>query len=244
MILVTILLATLIVSLGSFLGLFTLSINHKKLEKFIFFAISLSTGALLGGALMHLLPEAAEYLDPTQVYTTVLIAIVTFFLIEKLLHWHHCHNGECEVHTFAHMSLLGDAIHNFIDGLIIASTFMIDFHLGVVSTLAIALHEIPQEIGDFGVLLHAGYSRKKALLANFSVALMAMLGGFVGYFLNDTFQNFISYIIPFTAGGFIYIAVSDLMPEVREESNLKKSLMSFLIILLGILLVKSIGGIE
>src|SRR4030042_3621903 len=157
--------------------------------------------------------------------------------MEKLLFWRHCHKGDCHHHTFGYMNLVGDSIHNFIDGLVIASTFLVDFNLGIATTMAIALHEIPQEIGDFGVLIHAGFHYKKALIINYIVALTVVLGGIVGYFISFSLHNVIPYLLPFAAGGFIYIAASDLMPEIRKEINLKKSMISFLIFILGIVLM-------
>ena len=177
-------------------------------------------------------------------YPIVLFSFVLFFLIEKLLHWRHCHKKNCQVHTFGYMNLFGDAVHNFIDGLVIASTFIIDVKLGIITSFVIALHEIPQEIGDFGVLLYSEFSRKKALLANFLVALTAVFGGIFGYFLSFQIENITSYLLPFAAGGFIYIAASDLMPEIRKEASLKKSMLSFGVFLLGIVImyvVKFIG---
>ena len=164
--------------------------------------------------------------------------------LEKLLHWRHCHKKNCDVHTFGYMNLFGDAVHNFIDGLVIAATFLTDIRLGIITSFAIALHEIPQEIGDFGVLLYSGFSRKKALFANFLVALTAVFGGIIGYFLSFQIENMTSYLLPFTAGGFIYIAASDLMPEIRKETSLRKSMLSFGVFLVGIaimFLVKFIG---
>jgi zinc and cadmium transporter len=225
---------TFLISLASLIGVFTLSIKDKILSKLLLFLISLSAGALMGGAFIHLLPEASEKLNSGNMYPIVLFSFILFFLIEKLLHWRHCHKKNCDVHTFGYMNLFGDAVHNFIDGLVIAATFLTDVKLGIVTSFAIALHEIPQEIGDFGVLLYSGFSRKKALLANFLVALTAVLGGIIGYFLSLQIENMTSYLLPFTAGGFIYIAASDLMPEIRKETNLKKSLVSFAVFILGV----------
>ena len=142
------------------------------------------------------------------------------------------------------MNLVGDSLHNFIDGLVIASVFLVDFRLGVITTLAMALHEIPQEIGDFGVLIHAGFNRTKALVLNFLVASVVIIGGVVGYFASFYINSIIPLLLPIAAGGFIYIAASDLIPEIRKESDLKKSTMSFGIFLLGIILmfaVKFVG---
>ena len=232
-----ILLTTFFISLASLIGVFTISIKQKVLTKYLLFLISLSAGALMGGAFLHLLPEASEKLNSQQMFSIVLVSFTVFFLIEKILHWRHCHKGHCDVHTFGYMNLLGDAFHNFIDGVMIAATFLIDIRLGITTSLAIALHEIPQEIGDFGVLLYSGFSRKKALISNFLVALTAVFGGIIGYFLSFQIEHLTSYLLPFVAGGFIYISASDLMPEIRKETNLKKSLLSFSIFLLGILLM-------
>lgn len=242
--LIYIILTTFLISLGSLIGIFTLSINEKRLSKFLLFLISLSAGALMGGAFIHLLPEAAEKFKNGQMYLIVLFSFILFFFIEKIFHWRHCHKGLCDVHTFGYMNLFGDAIHNFIDGLAIASAFLIDIRLGIITSFAMALHEIPQEIGDFGVLLYSGFGKKKALIANFLVAFTAVLGGIIGYFLSLHIENMTMYLLPFTAGGFIYIAASDLMPEIRKEVSLKKSMISFGVFLLGVLimyLVKLLG---
>jgi len=242
--LIFIITSTFLISFASLIGVFTISIKEKTLSKFLLFLISLSAGALMGGAFLHLLPEASEKLNNRSLYPIVLFSFVLFFLIEKLLHWRHCHKKNCDIHTFGYMNLFGDAVHNFIDGLVIAATFLIDIKLGIITSFAIALHEIPQEIGDFGVLLYSGFSRKKALYSNFLVALTAVFGGILGYFLSFQIENMTSYLLPFTAGGFIYIAASDLMPEIRKETSLRKSMLSFSIFLLGIAimyLVKFIG---
>lgn len=232
--LIYIIITAFIISLGALVGIFTLALREDKLSKILLFLVSLSAGALMGGAFIHLLPEAAEEIEENTLFTIVLSSFIFFFFVEKLLHWRHCHKGECKVHTFGYMNLFGDAIHNFIDGLIIAVTFLTDIRLGIISSFAVALHEIPQEIGDFGVLLYAGFEKKKALVANFLVALTVVIGGIVGYFLSFYLENFIPYLLPFAAGGFIYIAASDLMPEIRKETSLKKSMVSFGVFLIGI----------
>ncbi|PJC33765.1 ZIP family metal transporter [Candidatus Roizmanbacteria bacterium CG_4_9_14_0_2_um_filter_35_15] len=239
-----ILISNFIISLISLIGIFTLMIKEKLLQKILLFLVSLSAGALMGGAFIHLLPEAQEKYRDGNMFLIVLLSFIFFFFVEKLLHWRHCHKGECEIHTFGYMNLFGDAVHNFIDGLVIAATFLTDIKLGIATSLAVFLHEIPQEIGDFGVLLYSGFGRKKAIISNFLVALTAVLGGLIGYFLSFSIDRFTTYLLPFTAGGFIYIAASDLMPEIRKETNLKKSLVSFAVFIVGILLmflVKFIG---
>jgi zinc and cadmium transporter len=240
-----ILASTVFISLGALVGIFTLAVKEKTLAKVLMVLVSFSAGAMMGGAFLHLLPEAAENLEPPVLFGVVLAAFITFFFIEKLFHWRHCHQGNCDVHTFGYMNLVGDTIHNFLDGLILAATFLTDIRLGVITTLAVAFHEIPQEIGDFGVLLYAGFAKKKALIANFLVALTVVLGGVAGYFLSQTAAGVIPYLLPMAAGGFIYIAASDLMPEIRKEESLAKSLVYFGGFLAGIglmLLVKFLGG--
>lgn len=239
-----ILISTFIISLGGLIGIFTLAIKEKLVQKILLFLVSFSAGALIGGAFIHLLPEAAEKLKSDNLFLIVLFSFIFFFLVEKLLHWRHCHQGHCEIHTFGYMNLIGDSIHNFIDGLIIAATYLTSIQLGIITSLAVVLHEIPQEIGDFGVLLYAGFGKKKAIVANFLVALTAIFGGLVGYFLSFSIGHFTVYLLPFAAGGFIYIAASDLIPEIRKDTNLKKSLVSFVVFLLGVgvmFLVKVIG---
>jgi zinc and cadmium transporter len=232
-----ILIATFIVSLISFVGVVTLALTDTILNKILLILIGLSAGALMGGAFLHLLPEAAEKSTDLNVYLFVLVGFVLFFLIEKVLHWRHCHKGQCDVHTFQYMNLVGDSIHNFIDGLIMAASFVVSAPLGITTTIAIATHEIPQEIGDFGVLLYGGFSKKKAITLNFVVALTAVLGGIVGYFVSSSINNIVLFILPFAAGGFIYIAATDLVPEIRKELDMKKYMATLFVFLCGIFLM-------
>lgn len=240
-ILIWIVLANIFVSLLAFVGILTLILKRKIFDKILLLLVSLSAGALMGGAFLHLLPEGFELLGE-QVFIYTLAGFVFFFFVEKVLHWRHCHDDHCKVHTFAYMNLFGDVVHNFIDGLVVAGAFIIDLHLGIVTTLAVILHEIPQELGDFGVLIHGGFSRLKALLMNFLVALTAVLGGIVGYFFSSL--NFSNYLIPIAAGGFIYISASDLVPEIRKEVNLKKAFYIFGVFILGIVLMFALRFLE
>jgi zinc and cadmium transporter len=235
--LIWIILATLIVSVISLIGIFTLSLKDKYLQKILLLLVSLSAGALMGGAFFHLIPEALEKSPATTVLGSVLAGFVLFLIIEKVLHWRHCHKDHCPIHTFAYMNLFGDAVHNFIDGLIIAASFLIDIKLGITTTFAVALHEIPQEIGDFGVLRHAGFSKLKALAYNLLTALTAVLGGILGYFLQSSTELVTLFLLPFAAGGFLYISASDLIPEIRKELNAKKSLLNLVVFLVGILIM-------
>ncbi|MFH1582659.1 MAG: ZIP family metal transporter [bacterium] len=229
--------ATLLISLGALIGVFSLAARKESIEKIILFLVSLSAGTLMGGAFLHLLPEALEGMPAEEVFGIVLFSFILFFLVEKIFHWRHCHEGDCGIHSFGPINLIGDSIHNFIDGLIIAATFLVDINLGIATTIAIAFHEIPQEIGDFGVLLHAGYKKVKALALNYFVALTVVVGGITGYFISFSLDDLIVKLLPFAAGGFLYISTSDLIPEIRKETGLKRSLISFFFFLIGILIM-------
>jgi len=230
-----IVLSTFLITLCVWIAVLFMFFQKRILDKITLFLISLSAGTLMGGAFLHLLPEASENIEINLLFIIFLISFVSFFLIEKILHWRHCHKAFCPIHTFGYMNLFGDSIHNFIDGLIIASTFMINPVLGFSTTLAIAMHEIPQEIGDYGVLIYAGFKRKNALFVNYLVALTVVIGGIVGYFSFLYIEGTIPYILPFAAGGFVYIASSDLIPEIRNEKSIKKSMLSMLVFIIGIM---------
>lgn len=232
-----IILATIIVSLLSFAGIITLALKGQILNKILLILIGLSAGTLMGGAFIHLLPEAVEGNPGINAFLFVLVGFILFFIIEKVLHWRHCHKGECDVHTFTYMNLIGDSIHNFIDGLIMAASFVISVPLGITTTIAISVHEIPQEIGDFGVLIYGGFSKKKALLLNFLIALTAVAGGIVGYIISSRIENVVLFILPFAAGGFIYIAATDLVPEIKKEMDMKKYMATLIVFILGILIM-------
>lgn len=230
--------ATLIISSGSLVGVLAISVKPHILNKYLLPLVSLSAGTMLGAAFLHLLPESIESLDAHLVFQLALASFIGFFLLERALHWRHCHDeAHLARHTIGYMNLLGDSIHNFIDGLLIAASFAADNSLGFVAVMAIALHEVPQEIGDFGVLLHSGFSRTKALVANVGVSLTAVLGGFVGYFLSHNTTIFASYLIPIAAGGFIYIASADLIPELKEGKTTKKTIATVLMFVVGIVLM-------
>jgi len=239
-VLLWIIFTTFLVSLLAFIGIFTLVLKEKLLNKIVLFLVSLSAGALMGGAFLHLLPESIEKFGNDSCFIFVLIGFGFFFFVEKILHWRHCHKEKCPVHTFAYLNLFGDGVHNFIDGLIIAASFITDIHLGVVTTFAIALHEIPQEIGDFGVLIYGGFNKRKALFWNFLCALTAIFGGVTGYILSGSLDSSVIFLLPFAAGGFLYIAASDLIPEIRRETGLRRSMISFGIFILGILLMYAV----
>lgn len=237
--LIYIIASTFAIALIAFIGIFTLALKDKVLNKILLILVSLSAGALMGGAFLHLLPESLEEAEGTDynVFLFVLIGFVLFFIIEKVLHWRHCHNGKCDVHTFHYMNLVGDSIHNFIDGLIISAGFIASIELGITTVIAIAAHEIPQEIGDFGVLIYGGFKKKKAIVLNFAVALMIVAGGIVGYLISRNVEKAVVFLLPFAAGGFIYIAATDLIPEIKKELDIRKSMATMLVFICGILIM-------
>jgi zinc and cadmium transporter len=228
--------STFLISLISLVGIFTITLKEKLLDKMLLILVSLSAGALIGGAFLHLLPESIEKTMNMDVFLYLILGFILFFFLEKIFFWRHCHKRKCKIHTFTYLNLVGDFIHNFIDGLVIAVSFMTNVNLGITTTLAIAFHEIPQEIGDFGVLVYGGFKKYKALALNFLVALTSILGGIIGYFISFQ-EQFMIFLLPVAAGGFIYIASSDLIPEIRNIESLKHSMLTFLVFLIGILIM-------
>lgn len=226
--------STFLISLIAFVGVIGLSLKDEVLDRILLYLVGFAAGALIGGAFLHLLPETVERSTSMNVFLALSSGFLLFFLLEKLI-WRHCHKGKCEVHPFAYINLIGDGIHNFIDGLVIAASFLSGAELGIVTSLAVAFHEVPQEIGDFGVLVYGGVKKSKALILNFTVALTAIIGGLVGYFLSSHIGESMILILPFAAGGFIYIAASDLIPELHKEVNPRRSLASFAVLFLGFL---------
>ncbi len=232
--------ATIIVSVLSFIGIIALLIKDKLLEKILLLLVGFSAGSLLGGALLHLIPEAIEESTTFNIVIWVLAGFTIFFIIERVFHWHHDHKckGKCrklkDKTTLSYMNLIGDGFHNFIDGLVIAAAFAVNINLGVVTTIAVIAHELPQEISDFGVLVYGGFTKKKALIFNFLSAIIAIIGAIVGILLFRSIEGIIPSLLAITAGGFIYIAASDLIPELNRESKIAKSLLAFLFFLLGI----------
>lgn len=234
MVLVWTLTSTLLISIISLIGIFTLAIKERLLEQILFCLIGFSAGSLIGSAFLHLLPEVLERTKSIPVFSYLILGIVLFFLMERYFYWRHCHNGICDIHAFTYLNLIGDGLHNFVDGMVIAASFTISIQLGIVTTLAVIFHEIPQELGDFGVLVYGGFSKLRALSYNFIVGLTAMIGAIVGYFISDITIGFSNFILPLTAGGFIYIAASDLIPQIHKESNPRRSTLAFIFFLSGI----------
>jgi zinc and cadmium transporter len=235
----------MIISLIAFVGALTLVLKKELLNKALLILVALSAGALLGGAFLHLLPEAiADKGVDLAVFLYLLLGFSVFFVLEQFLHWRHQHSTAPNIKPFSYLILVSDAVHNFIDGLVIAASFVAGFPLGVATTLAVALHEIPQELGDFAVLVYGGFGTRKALFFNFISALTAILGGIVGYLASSVMQASVIYLLPFAAGNFIYIAAADLIPEIKHQVSLIRSIIHFIIFTIGIAIMLAIKYIH
>lgn len=236
--------ATLLVSAFSLIGALGVSWLTKRFPHFILGLVSLSAGSLLGAAFFHLLPEGIEELGVETTFLVTVGSYCLFLLMEKILPWQHCHTEDCPVHTFAYLNLVGDSVHNFIDGLVMAAAFQTNVGLGVATTLAVMLHELPQEWGDMGVLLHAGMPRRRALMANVAVSLTAVLGGVLGLALGMFDAGLTPYLLPIAAGGFFYIASSDLVPELRQSKSRLQDWLIWLALVVGVLVMVFTARLE
>lgn len=227
----------LLVSLLSLTGVFLLSFRESLLRKFLLPFVGFATGALFANVFLHLLPEALEGAsEPIVPLSLVLVGIVLSLIIERFVHWHHCHTIDCPDHThpIGTMMLIGDGVHNILDGILIASAYIVGTEIGIATTIAVILHEIPQEIGDFAVLIHSGFSRGRALFYNFLSALPAFLGALGVLFLSGSIAHVELLLIPLAAGNFLYIAGSDLLPELHKEVKLSAAFKQLLFLLAGI----------
>lgn len=241
MILFYIILSTFLISLASFVGVLVLFLKEKWLNRILLVLVAFSAGALLGAAFFDLLPEALGEVseqDTLKVFVFTVFGFLSFFVLENFIHWHHHHSKERrEIVPFSYLILISDAFHNFIDGLAIAASFVVAAPLGIATSLAVILHEIPQEIGDFGILIYGGIKKGKALFLNFLSAIAAVLGGVIGFFLSENIGDKIVFLLPFAAGNFIYIACSDLIPEIKEKTLPQRAIFHFLVFLLGLALM-------
>lgn len=236
-----------LVSVASLVGAFALGIREGVLRKGVFILVSVATGALFGDALFHLIPESIEVLGETAMLYAA-FGVIAFFILEKIFHWHHHHAGlhaehpelaECppDIHThskghLARLIIASDSLHNFLDGLIIGASYLVSLELGIATTLAVLLHELPQEIGDFGVLVHAGLSKARALLWNFSSALFAFAGLAVSFLIPSS-ESLTPFLIAFAAGNFLYLAGSDLVPELQKTKEARVSFVQLACVMLG-----------
>lgn len=241
------LVSVLLISLISFVGAVALLFKKSFLSKGVFILVSLAVGALLGDVFVHIIPETYEELgDPLLASFLFIGGILLFFILEKVLHWHHHTSDHAEEHEHpvGKMVLVGDGVHNFIDGLLITASYMVSIEVGIATTIAVILHEIPQEIGNFGVLIHAGYSKAKALWYNFVSALAAVLGAGVAFLFGGVTEQFALWLLPLTAGGFIYIALSDLIPELHKDRRVSQGIIQVLAIVVGVLAMTALLALE
>lgn len=231
------LVSVLAVSLISLVGVFTLSLREETVKKYIFMFLSLAMGALLGDAFIHLIPESIENFDGGSTAGILVIGgIFIFFIMEKFLHWHHHEDDSEEKHTHpvGDLILFSDGFHNFLDGVIIGASFLVSIPVGIATTIAVVLHEIPQEIGDFAVLLHAGYTKARALWLNFLSGLCAVLGVLASFALGEYGATLVMWILPLASGGFIYIAVADLIPELQKTKEPRKFALQIFMMIVGV----------
>lgn len=227
-----------LVSVISLIGLVTLSVGSRILRKVLLYLVSFAVGALFGDACIHLIPETFEKI-PSQLTGSLLLigGILIFFILEKFVRWRHCHVPEEDhqhVHPVVTMNIVGNSVHNLIDGMLIGASYAVSIPIGVATTIAIILHEIPQEIGNFSILVHGGLPIKRALMLNFMTALAAVLGALIALFVGSHVEAFTLWLLPITAGGFLYIAGSDLIPELHHEVDVRTSLGQFVAIVLGV----------
>jgi zinc and cadmium transporter len=240
----------LFTTLGSLLAILGASIllTRKKLSHTITHGVAaFAAGTLLGASFLDLLPEAFHHFEElgieeveNTVFLYTLLGILLFFLLERFIHWfhhhHHQHKDE-QVSPIVPLVIFGDGVHNLIDGIVIAATFMVDINLGIITSFAIVAHELPQEIGDFGILLHEGLSRKKAFMYNLLSQLTAVIGGIATYFIGSSIEGVIPYIIAITCGFFIYIALTDLIPDIHSENRKGFALIESMLLFIGIFVI-------
>ena len=237
MTLALIILFSLLGSVGAIITAAVFLLFKEKIQKVLIpYLVAFATGTLLAGALLGLIPHALKHITPFQALFTVLVGIILFFLLEKIVIWRHCHNPECiEVHkNTAPMILIGDAFHNFVDGVVIAASFLTSIPLGIAVSLSVIAHEVPQEVGDFGILLHSGYSRKKALFFNTLSSATTLPAAIIAYFALEKIHEIIPYVMAISAASFIYIALADLYPELHHKTGFKQSVSQIFLMLAGI----------
>lgn len=229
------LISVVVVSLISLVGIVTLGIKQERLERILFYLISFSAGALLGDVFIHILPEimGGERALSSGIY--VLAGIMLFFVLERVLKWHHSHTShDEEVHSMVYLTTVGDVLHNFLDGVAIAAAFLVSTPVGIATAAAVIFHEIPQEIGQFAILLHGGWSKRKALLYNFFSALTAIVGAVLVLLFSQSFTEAPTFLLGIGAASFIYIAMADLIPELQKEQHTRRSVLQFIWMVAGI----------
>lgn len=243
-VLVWILLAGLLMSAIALVGGLTLLLDERTLRRLTLTLVAFAAGSLIGGALFHMLPAALQQADgPLPVFVWVAGGFLGFFVVEQFLHYHHCQRAEANCRApLTYLVLIGDGLHNFLGGLAVAGTFLLDVRLGVTACIAAAAHEIPQELGEYGVLIHGGWGRRSALLFNFLTALTFLVGGLVAYFA--AYKVDVAFLVPFAAGNFLYLGATDLVPEIRRHDQAARNVEHFVAFSagLGLLLLLAIHG--
>ncbi|MGQ9680640.1 MAG: ZIP family metal transporter [Candidatus Bathyarchaeia archaeon] len=239
--------STFMISLIAWIGCLSLFIKESVMNKILLLLVALSAGGLMGGAFLHLLPEAISEVgsDPSStlsLFSYLLTGFCTFLVMEQFIDWYHEHYNLHRKKPVSYLVLFSDLIHNFIDGLVVSGSFISGIDLGLATTLAISLHEIPQELGDFAVLVYGGFKKRNALLWNYASAVTSILGGIIGYYLSTIFSNLAIFLLSFAAGNFIYIAASDLIPEIKHGIRVGRNLAHFFTFLIGILLMYLLKG--
>src|SRR3989344_5942649 len=238
---IQVILSSLVGSVFALVGGLLLLWKENLARKISLTLVSFAAGSLLGAAFFDLFPEALEEIGYEKTTVFFIIGILAVFLSEKFLKWYHCHDQEvCNYHTFSGSVLFGDAIHNLIDGIVIAAAFSINMGTGIAATISVFFSEIPQEIGDFGVLLHAGYTKARVFWANFATALTTVIGALIGYLALSYVHYWIGWLLAFAAGTFVYISVSDLLPELRHKST-KIDVLHFVVMVLGVMVIWFVG---
>jgi zinc and cadmium transporter len=239
-----ILISGALMSAIALVGAVTLVLPRQHLRRILMPLVALAAGTLLGGGLFHMIPGSLAAGGSVRgVFLWVLVGFSLFLALEQFLHWHHCHRGESDCqHPIGYLILLGDGLHNFMGGLAVAGAFLVDVRVGIVAWIAAAAHEVPQELGDFGVLVYSGWSRRRALLFNVLSALTFLLGGIVAYLAS--FKADVTFLLPLAAGNFIYIAASDLVPEVNKPRDLRHGAVHLACFLGGALVLYLLAGVE
>ena len=244
-------LATLVVSLFSLSGILALSLREETLHRILFFLVAFSAGSILGASLFDLLPEAVEMVDEHLVFPYIAFGFIMFYFLERFIYWYHGHGHSEDIERaggklpgkkdFAYLNVIGDGVHNFIDGMVIAASFSAGLQVGIATTIAVIFHELPQEMGDYGILIYAGFERTKALVYNFITALTVVLGGVFASFFMESVGSLSGFLISFSAGAFIYLSAVELIPELQDEGDFRRSLAQFAIFLLGMAVIWSLG---
>jgi len=239
--------SVLLVSLISLVGILVFALHDQLLKRGLLYFVSFAVGALLGDVFLHMIPAIAE--DRSFFPTAMLLVLgglLLSFAIEKFIHWRHCHVLECTEHVrpMGMVNLIGDAVHNFVDGLLIAGSYLVSIPMGIATTIAVALHEIPQEMGDFAILVYSGYTKKKAMLFNLLCALTAFLGAILVLVSSNALPKIGLYLLPLTAGNFLYIAGTDLIPELHKEAKFGQAFLQLLCMIAGIALMYALTMVD